>query len=645
MAQEHIGQMIEESLMDVMDERLLGNAISDEQFAMVLEYYEELLQNPLKINSAGRREFERLLVLSEFQIESILNYRESSGYILSLAELMLLHGFDEHKAAMIAPFISFEIPRKFFKRGDDKLTVGKILQDCSSQLYFKGARELQHNVMFDPITEEEFKKNPDSRYLGTPYYLQMKYKLSYNSKIRAGFTLENDIGEALFPTGGAPLDFFSFNVSVNDIGKINTLILGDYNARFGQGLVLWNSFNLKSAGSPSSLYKKGAGLLPYTSSDESAFFRGIAASFSIGRLDIDAMFSYNRLDARVKDGKYTSIIDDGLHNTCSSLETRKSMHETVGALSLSYMLRRAKIGFTLASYGYDKANGRRITEYNRYQMYDGIWGNASVDFYAVVRNLRFFGELAIDCGGSAAVLVGSLFPINDKMECGILLRSYSKSYIAPHGGAYSTLSSLSNQTGATLDLLYNLSRCMKFSLYAQTSYYPWKRYNAGTSSYMLKGGAKLEFENDLWSGYVNLSNTYHSFERIDKFYLKCKLKYNFSPELNGTLHGAFVSTGGGGYEVGTDWRYRGVNRRFTVNGGVTLFSCRDWDSRLYVYENDLPYTYSSRLLYGDGASLYLLLNYDFKDGVGIYLKNGTQCYFSNNRESRYELKFAIKIGF
>ena len=610
-----------------------------------MEYFEELVKLPMKINGATRRELEQLIVLTQFQIESILNYREQNGDILSAAELSLLHGFDDESVELILPFISFDIPDKFSSSPYNKCKFNDFLRDCSSQLYFRGGRELQHNEMFDPITREEFEKYPNSRYLGTPYYLQLKYKFSYNSKVSAGFTLENDIGEPLFQTGGAPVDFFSFNAALHNTGKINTIIIGDYSARFGQGLVLWNSFNLKSSGIPSSLFKRGTCLLPYTSSDENDFFRGCAASFSFGNLDVSAMFSYNRLDARIKDEKYTSIIDGGLHNTISLMETRKRMTEGVGALSLKYRFRRLHIGYNFAAYGYNRANGGKVSEYNRYQMYDGIWGNSSLDFYTVINNLRLFGEFALDFGGSAALLAGSIFPIKDKLECGILLRSYSKSYIAPHAEAYTTIPSVSNQIGVTCDLLYKISNCTKLAFYVEDTYYPWQKYNTNGSSYMLKEGIKLQFDDDFWNGCINASHTHYSHDGLNRIYLKSKFTFSFSSLLRGAFHGAFVSAKGFGYEVGTGWRFRSGNKRFTINFGMSIFNCKEWDNRLYIYENDLPYTYSSRLLYGNGISSFILADYHLFKGVEVYIKNGTQCYFSDNRESQSDLKFAVKLNF
>ena len=626
---EMIRLLMEEAFLEQAGDELGGGRIAETELEEVMVYFEELLKNPLNINGARRGELDKLLVLTQFQIESILYYREHNGYILSPTELSLLHGFDDEVVALILPFISFDLPDSFIGVKDGNYGFKDFLNDCSSQLYFKGATDLQHNEM----------------YVGTPYFLHLKYKVSYSDKITAGFTLENDIGETLFKVRGTPIDFFSFHAALHNVGKINTIVIGDYSARLGQGLVLWNSFRLMGSSIPSSLFKRGCGVLPYTSSDENRFFRGVAASFTLGQLDVNAMLSYNRLDARVKDGKYTSIIDGGMHNTLSLLEARKSMKEALGAFSLKYRFTKFHVGLNFAAYGYNRSNGKRVSEYNRYQMYDGVWGNSSVDFYGVHKNLRFFGEFAVDFGGSTSLLAGALFPIFDKLECGLLIRTYSKSYIAPHAGAYSSLSSVSNQSGFVFDLSYSVSNSLKFSLHTEPVYYPWCRYNVQGSSYMLKEGVAVQFDNELWNGYINFTHTHYSHNGIDRIYLKSKFTFDHSTVWRSGFHGAIVSAGSAGYEVGTDLRYKSMNRRLTINSGMVLFCCKGWSERLYIYENNLPYTYSSRLLYGNGISIYILFDYTLCKGVDIYLKNGTQCYFSDNKEPQSELKLAAKLSF
>ena len=606
-----------------------GKSGDDYDLSAAFEYLEGLLVRPMPINAATRNDLEKLLVLSRFQIESILDYRCRSGNILSTAELSLLHGFDEEIAALLAPFLSFEpFDYSVGKIDDEQNLFKRFLNNGDGQIYLKGATDFDNKDV-----------------IGTPYHMQLRYKGKYLARASWGITLENDEGELFLPKSGPPVDFFSFNVALENRGCMNSLVIGDYSARLGQGLVLWKSFNIGGGYAPSSIYKRGAAVVPYSSTDENNFLRGAAASFSFGKLDVNALFSFNGVDARVENGKYRSIVEGGLHNTLPLLKCRNSMNEYLGGLSLSYLFRRFELGVSAVGYGYNRRNGSKISEYNKYQFYDGMWGNASVDFYGVWQNLRLFGELAIDMGGSCAFLLGTIFPVSDGVEIGALLRSHSKSYIAPHASAYSTLSSVSNQTGIKLHSLWKLASWAKLYLFAEAVYYPWKRYNIHTSSYMFRESLKFEVENDNIDGYMTLSHNFYSHKQNGRYYLKYKINCNFSHKVRGTFHGALVTTSGAGYELGTSFKYKSENGRFGTVAGCSLFDCKEWENRLYIYENDLPYTYSSRLLYGTGLSAYFLVDYKFSQYMELYLKNGTLCHFDNDRESESELKIALKINF
>ena len=117
---DRIRLLLEEQLTDPASDGTAGSESSSEQLSRAMEYFEMLLEHPLKINCAGRGELEQFILLSGFQIESIIHYRSESGDILSGAELSLLHGFDSTFVAAVRPFVSFE------------RSVGKGVAGCRS---------------------------------------------------------------------------------------------------------------------------------------------------------------------------------------------------------------------------------------------------------------------------------------------------------------------------------------------------------------------------------------------------------------------------------------------------------------------------------------------------------------------------------
>lgn len=665
----------------------------NEDAGPALEYFEQLLERPLLINKATRGDLERLLLLSDFQITSLLSYREEHGDILSGTELSLLNGFSEELVELLRCFILFE------QSGGGKKSSGYFLKDCYSSLLWKGSRVLEREEWYMPIKEEDLKKKPDSRYLGTPYYMQLKYKCEYLDKIQVGFTLENDAGERSLSPEKIPMgDFFSFHTAFKGvkIGKWSTdFIVGDFSARFGQGLTLWNSFSLSAVGDPQGFYKRGAAILPYTSSDENNFFRGAAVlsrrewggmSSRRGKgddvtkvkqggkneLEIAAMFSHHAVDAVVKGDVYTSVLTGGLHHTKSTYAHRKAMYETVAGVNALARFSRVKIGISWATYGYDKENGRKIQEYNKFQMYNGIWGNFGANFYTVAGRWRVFGEMAVDYGGSLAVLSGAIFNIGT-CEVGMLARSYSKSYIAPHANAYSTISGCYNQTGAAVNIGYPVSRLLKLSANLDFAHYPWQRFNVPEASSFFKGFVKLEYAGERLHGYVRFADSYSS----DKFYHKTGFRTlvgwevfkNVMVKVRGEVVGVGKSVvvhenadfkpgkqgrlqrlGSTGYDVAADLDYKLRNKRWRIQLRGAYFSCSNWDTRLYLYEPDLPGAYVSQLLYGRGFKGYVLMQVKPWYWAEAYMKLETIRYLKGGGESdlsapRSKMKLGLKIRF
>lgn len=583
-----------------------------------------LIENPVHINSATRGELEELLLLSDFQIESLLDYKAKNGVVLGAAELSLLAGFDRECVEIIRPFITFDIREKL--DSDRKLR---------SEFFMKSSRRVAQ----------------DTSLLGSPFDLHLKLKVNYGKYLGAGITLQNDEGEYLFNTGKGPLiDFVSGNISIKDYGIVKSLVVGDFSARFAQGLTAWNAFSLSAAAAPSGMVKHGGGISPYTSSDEGNFFRGAGVTFGLGNISVSAFGSYKRVDARIKDGKYTSLPDDGLHNTPSTLAERRSMGEFVVGGNLCWRFSRVKIELSGICYCYDKMNAVPVRDYNRYRLYDGWWGNCSLGVYGVFRKGRYFGELAVDFGGSTAFLGGAVMRLSEGCEFGIIVRRYSRSYIATYASAFSSISDIANQCGVTLSGVIFPARNLKITVWGDAVHYPWKRYGVDTSSFQMKGSVRGEYTTGKWDMSATTTYRHTNHNDLHRLYMKGDAGYRVEDDTGGRmLSGLYLKAKWAavycsipssdsspmlGWMVGLVAKCSFFRERTTLQLGVAWYNCKSWDVRLYNYENDLPYTYSSRLLYGEGGSCYILLKQKFYRNLYLYLKGDDT-----------KVKFGIKYRF
>lgn len=596
----------------------LGEEAGEGALEEVMESLERLLERPLDINRATRSQLEQIPILSEFQIESLLEYRETSGPILSKTELGMINGFDASVAALLEPLFHFSTERPGIKKG------------VSTTLLLKG-----------------WWKPQEKEYVGAPFYSQIKYKSTVNEKYQLGLTLEKDYGEQITGKGQLPLgDFFSFHAQARDMHlgknfKISNVVLGDYSIRMGQGLTAWGSSTIFSDVSAQNIRRRGATVTPYTSSDENSFFRGAAATVKhktghFSALEGSAFFSLKRVDARRDGIKYTSLPTDGQHNTESLLKTRKTMLELAYGATVAAKWKNGKVGFNWLGYGYNLHNGRKVQEYNRYQMYNGQWGNFSADVSVLVRKVKLFAEAAMDYGGGVALLAGMITRING-WELSILGRNYAKDYIAPYANPYSTISSCSNQQGVAVTFQKNISRGLKLSGGGDYTYYPWLRYNVPASSAATKVWVKGDGASGASVWNIRLYGNWDSYGKRYKVGTNGSYSLQVAPWLRLRAKGAAVANGlktMGGY-ISADAKIQGAGGKLAAILQGAYYNCMDWENRLYMHEQDLPSTFASRLLYGVGMCWYALVNCKIGEIWSVYLKI----------DSLMKLKMGLKMRF
>ena len=169
---QQIGKQGEEFLERVAAE-LVERGVEGE-IEGLLEYFENLLEVPLDINRAGAEQLEELLLLSDFQIASLLEYRSSSGNVLSAAELQLINGFDKSTVDLIRPFVRFG--------------SGAGLPDAG-----KGSRS-------DLLVKGWWKKD-GQEYLGPNFYTQVKYKWQWERSCRPDSHWKKIMGRKFSPKG------------------------------------------------------------------------------------------------------------------------------------------------------------------------------------------------------------------------------------------------------------------------------------------------------------------------------------------------------------------------------------------------------------------------------------------------------------
>ena len=128
----------------------------------------------------------------------------------------------------------------------------------------------------------------NNRYVGDPFYTSLKYRFQSKDWVSLGLTCEKDAGEQFWGTYNKGYDFYSGHLQINNLWKFKTIIVGDFKANFGQGLVMSGEFLSGKSSSVTNITAQNNGLKKFSSTDEFNFFRGVGATAQIGNFDITA---------------------------------------------------------------------------------------------------------------------------------------------------------------------------------------------------------------------------------------------------------------------------------------------------------------------------------------------------------------------
>jgi hypothetical protein len=616
-------------------EQLAQDEEDQEAAVTYTEKLYELADDPVRINSADQNEIARLFFLSDFQIKSLAEYSHSTGKIFSVYEIANIPGFDREITEMMIPFINLE-------------SKPEIRTDS---LRFNNT--LITNFSLKPGLE-------DSLSSGSLWKILTKYKLS-SGPVSCGFTAEKDAGERML-SKGMP-DFFSSYLAFKGKGFVKRFVIGDYSARFGQGLNvntgLRTGISLTAPGYMSAANE----LRQYTSTDENRFFRGMAAGFSTGKIDLDLFYSYNDIDASssLTDG-YTpdhieSLYTAGLHNTDQLMNKKDILSiQTYGA-NLTFDLGNIRLGavWTLDKLSLPLINDdpqlRNIFDFtgNRNQLY-------SVYYSSIIKRMLFYGEFSLNDSLQHAFIQGASLKMSDRLTVNLFLRNYEAGYYSFHGkGPGSSITW--NETSLTGNFSFEAARNLFVGAGAEFRQFPWLRYRCSAPSYSSRNEVRirynpadnLKFEALYNYGLAFTDDTQSEKKSIQKENKTRSLRVSarYSPYENFTLgtridYKTYNQGESEGFLMFQDAGYTFKKAPLSIWFRYCLFRTDSWDSRLYAYENDILNSFSIPVLSGEGSRSYMMIRWKIFRMGELRIRYGFTSVKDKNAE---DLKLQFKLNF
>jgi hypothetical protein len=665
-------QVLDKNALEDIIESIASSTDEELDFTILFEDLYYYSQNPLNLNTANRDDLEKFQFLNDFQIEGILEYQRTAGEMQTIYELQLVKEFSPEDIQRILPFITVEpIDKKTSPNFKNALKYG------NNNLFLRTQFILQK--------QKGYTNEPDSvkQYQGNRFKYYTKYQFDYKQTVKFGFVAEKDPGEAFFNAGqNQGFDYYSAHLQIKHLWKLKTLTIGDFQARFGQGLIAWSGLSTGKSSFVMTIKKKYDGLRKYSSSDENRFMRGIGTTLELGNFDITGFVSYKFIDANLQipdtlseDDIYASSLQNtGLHRNIGELVDKHAISEFIYGGNIKYKHPKFKIGASYLEYRFGKEFITTPNDYNQFEFTGQHGLNASIDYQTQFRSFTIFGEEAVGMNGAYALLNSAVLKASDQLSLAFLQRYYSKDYQALYAAGFGEQTKTCNENGMYFGIQLYPIRKMKVSGYYDLYKFLWLKNQASSPTfgndfftqidYALNRSMEMQLRYKQETGFQNSSEDVTGVLPLSekmKRELRFHVEYQLSNQLtlknriavsDYRLEGSERETGVMFYQ---DVDYDFVRIPLSFNFRIAFFDA-DYNARIYAYENDILYGYSIPAYTGEGIRTYLTLKYSvIKDVIDVWLRFSNFGYSDRNvigtgydeiqGSNKSEIKFQIRIKF
>ena len=537
---------------------LSGAGTMEELSESEVEAYMALCRNPVRINLASRNRLLSCGLFSPYQVASLLEYRERTGDILSFTELATVNGIGEERAQALRHFTSLES-----RSPPGKARRGDLRQDALARLSVK---------------------DDACSFAG-------KYHISAGEDAECYLSGRNSYTDAEPKLNAASLAVY---------GKSGwKTVLGDFNARFGQGLLCWSGLSLSGFPSVQAMLRNGTGISPTGSF--SPGHRGIALDWTGSGWGAAAACSFKGMAL----GSLSFFGRTGDYSLC---------------------LARLEDGRTAGSAGWKQGFGHLL-----------FYGEAA---FAAAENGK---------GAAPALLAGLAWTPAYRVSAGLLARYYSPDYSTGISGAARTGSKVSDEAALTAGLRYR-----DFSVTVDRAIHPRRIEEGKKNSRRFKG--VFSYTPELHLAALDVAPGLRWTEKCDaspsgkdwRHELRADLKLRIRG-MEGGVRGDAVRAGESGSgllafcEAGYKTPSDSARLRFSLFARGVFFDTSDWNNRIYVYERDLPGCFSVPAYYGRGRAFSLNAGISFNSRRSFHRLEASASFTRSDKSSKTVFKIQYRI--
>ena len=609
-------EYIEEMASETEDEEKIQTLFSDLSYRV---------EHPFDLNRVTEEQLHTLPFLSDRQVKSLLDYREKNGPLVSLYELKSIDAFDFGTIELFLPFVyigEYIVDKR-------SITVKNLLKYNSNELQIRYDQCFQQKAGYGSFPDSILQKYPNRCYLGEPFYTSLRYAYSFDDQIQFGVVAEKDAGEPFLKKRHKGYDFYSFHAVLKNQGLSKTLCIGDYKVSFGQGLVISNDFSPSRNAMVAEAERRNQGFRRHYSTNEQDYFRGIATTLTVKKLDISLFYSNRKMDAAVDSLSFSSLKTDGLHRLERDWDKRHTLRLQAYGGSLQYRTPNIQLGATLLSYSFgDHSFLPDDKPYHLFSFRGKHNLNGSVNYLLKNGRIKFYGETAFSQNGAWATLNALQLTPLSYLSFLLLHRYYDRRYQSLFGNAFSVGGTVQNEKGLYLGMQIVPVAQWKLSGYADLFRFPWLKYGIDAPSNGQEYMLQLEYNpgkqlsayirykyREKEKNYTPDAATQLTLQPYDQQRLRMQVTYSPAAAwvLKTSADGCLYKSGkqeSKGAMLSQHIGWKPLSRPFGCDLYAAWFHTDDYSCRISSYEKNILYSFSMPSFYGEGVRLSLTLRWD-----------------------------------
>ena len=453
--------------------------------------------------------------------------------------------------------------------------VGEV--ETEDKIYFREVFKYAHHE----ITLRADARNIED-YPLDPMYGKLRYRFNYQNRVQAGLSVTRRANDGSPKPEGERWDYGGF-IQLRDMGPMQKIVAGNFQANFGYGLVVGSPFKRGKTAYIQSTSKTDEGLKKYTSvGDSYPYFHGIGATAQLSHwADISTFYSLRQS----KDDAWNHIV----------------------GVNATGRWNRLKVGVTAIQDIQTTGQGRQATGT---MGVNARWNQGKVDIW---------GELATSHNGQWGIagIAGLRYtPIAD-INLLAIYRYYSADFHNTYANALCSWTQIKDEHGGYLGIQYNRLKHWQLSAFSDV----WKTgYEAiAQADFLPKKDYRMHMR-------FRIKNK----DEKDTYSLRWNMVYTFGQwQMKTQADGNMVQAKGAwtyGWSVLQDVEYRFADVPIVLQLRAQAFDAREWNNRVYIYENDVLYAYAIPFVYGLGGRFWLNARYKINDTFAVYLRVSETVY-------------------